>query len=474
MLLFGDRAMSTSEPEEHFLETVVPFRAWRYAPTAGDPALLVAPPYDVIGPELQSRLYARDPHNVVRVDLGMTTPSDNDCDNRYTRASTQLAQWKSSGILVRDRQPSLTFVEETFTGPDGRASVRHGFLAAMRLYDFDEGVVFPHERTLSGPKEDRFRLMAATAMSLSPVFLLYDLPGDDITAAWRVALGAESPATTVADEDGTVTKLWPTSNPALLGIVEQTLAASRFVIADGHHRYETALRYQKYRQAARSGLGSVEHDQARPHAYDYALAYFSNMADPGLAIYGTHRLVTGLDPERVAALPGSLAGMFEVERLTADTGADATPGQMASTAQTAMFAYLAAHPRRAFGLWGPSFDAAYGLRFVDPAAAREAEPGHSAAYQELDVSVLQTLVLEKTLGISTADMAEEKNVTFFKDPEEALARLAAGEFQAGFFMNPTGLDQIRRVALGGERMPQKATFFYPKLPTGLVFHELTE
>jgi uncharacterized protein (DUF1015 family) len=450
MLLFGERALSTSEPEETHLETAVPFRAWRYAPSVGDPALLVAPPYDIIGPELQSRLYARSPYNVVRVDLGMTTPSDNDCDNQYTRAAAQLAEWKASGVLVRDPRPSLTFVEEAFTGPDGRTSVRHGFLAAMRLYDFDEGVVFPHEWTLSGPKEDRFRLMTATEMSLSPVFLLYDLPGDEITTAWKAALGAETPATTVADEAGTVTKLWPTSDPDLLRTVGQNLAASRFVIADGHHRYETALRYQKHR---RSG------------ASDYALAYFSNMADPGLAIYGTHRLLTGLDPDKVAALPLSLAGTFAVERLT--SGA-------ASTAQAAVFAYLAANPRGAFGLWGPGLDAAYGLRLTDPAAAREAEPDHSAAYQELDVTILQSLVLEKALGINSADMAGERYVTFFKDPNEAFARLAAGEFQAGLFMNPTGLDQIRKVALGGERMPQKATFFYPKLPTGLVFHDLSE
>ena len=178
------------------VDTVLPFRAWRYAPTAGDPALLVAPPYDVIGPGLQSRLYARSRHNVVRIDLGMTTPSDNDCDNRYTRAAAQLQEWKESGVLIRDRLPTLTFVAEEFTGPDGRARVRHGFIAAVRLHEFSEGVVYPHEQTFSGPKEDRFELMDATAMSLSPVFLLYDLPGDPVTSAWSAGPGARPPATT--------------------------------------------------------------------------------------------------------------------------------------------------------------------------------------------------------------------------------------------------------------------------------------
>lgn len=434
------------------MQNVVPFRAWRYSPTAGELSRLVAPPYDVIGPGLQSWLYAKNPYNVVRVDLGMTTPSDNDCDNQYTRAASQLAAWKEGGVLVRDTTPSMTFVEETFTGPDGRDSVRHGFLAALRLHELDEGVVYAHERTLSGPKEDRYRLMTATAMSLSPVFLLYDLPGDEITSAWRAGPGRGQPCATVCVDDGTVTKLWPTSDSGLLEAVDGHLAGSRFVIADGHHRYETALRYRKYHGAPAAG---------------YALAYLSNMSGPGLAIYGTHRLLRGLNPARVAALPEVLAGDFAVERLASagSGGADA--------AQAAVTDYLAGHPRWAFGLWGPDFDAPYGLQLTHPEAAHAAAPGHSNAYQELDVSILQSLVLERALGITGADMAAERYVTFFKDPNDAFGRLEAGEFQAGLFMNPTGLDQIREVAFGGERMPQKATFFYPKLPTGLVFHDLS-
>jgi len=477
------------------LETVVPFRAWRYAHAAGELTQLVAPPYDVIGSELQSRLYARSRHNVVRVDLGMTTPSDNECDDRYTRAAAQLARWKDSGILVRDADPSITFVEESFAGPDGQAGVRHGFLALIRLCDFDEGVVFPHEQTLAGPKEDRYQLMTATGMSLSPVFLLYDLPGDEITTAWKNGPGAEAPAVTVAGEEGTVTKLWPTSDPDLLEMVGQNLAAARFLIADGHHRYETALRYQKHRRGpvdesshARVKTGdSVSEPRpsayARPLAYDYALAYFGNMADPGLAIYATHRLIAGIDPEVVAALPRLLAPAFTVERLTtaptalsgpaaAGGGGDPRAAQ-ATAAQAAIAAFLGANPRGAFGLWGPGLDGAYGLLLHDQGAAQAAAPGHSPAYQELDVTILQSLVLEKILGITAGDMAAETHVAFFKDSEDAFVRLEAGEFQAGFFMNPTGLDQIRRVAFGGERMPQKATFFYPKLPTGLVFHDLS-
>lgn len=453
------------------METVAPFCAWRYAPSAGELAQLVAPPYDIIGPELQSRLYARSMHNVVRVDLGMTTPSDNECDNQYTRAASQLLKWKRSGVLVRDAQPSITFVEETFVGPDGRNRTRHGFLALMRLHGFDEGVVFPHERTFSGPKEDRYRLMTATTMSLSPVFLLYDLPGDEITTAWKTGPGAQAPKAAMVDEMGTVTSLWPTSDRSLLESVRQSLGTARFIIADGHHRYETALRYKKNRsleveaeidtRASTTGTGR----SAEPPAWEYALAYFSNMADPGLAVYGTHRLVFGFDPKMVAALPQSLTDTFAVEHLGG--------GYTAAAAQTAIAAFLANHPRGAFGLWSPALGGAYGLRLTDPGAARAAAPGHSAAYQLLDVTVLQTLILEKVLGITADGTTLENHLAFFKDPDDAFARLEAGDFQAGFFMNPTGLDQVREMAFAGERMPQKATFFYPKLPTGLVFYDLS-
>ena len=443
------------------MKTLAGFRAWRYDQrTAGDLGRLVAPPYDVIGPELQAQLYARSPYNVVRVDLGMTAPGDSETDSRYTRAAQQLAAWRESGVLVRDPEPSVTFVEETFRGPDARERTRRGFLALVRLHRFEEGIVFPHEFTLSGPKEDRFRLMKATKMSLSPVFLLYDLPDDDITTAWAAGVGGGDPEAVIGDEVGIITRVWPTSDPSLLKLIGRALEAKPLIIADGHHRYETALRYRKYQldtngRALSDGFGA--------QACDYALAYLSNMADPGLAVYGTHRLLSGLPPEKMAALPTMLSDTFAVELLSPD--AHAAPATIA--------AYLEAHSAGgAFGLCGPGLKGVYGLRLTKPEAVRAAAPAHSPAYQGLDVVILHSLIFEKLLGITSEDMAAQKNITYFKDTAEAFGRLGEGEFQAGFFLNPTRLDQIRDVALGGERMPQKTSFFYPKLPTGLVFHDL--
>ena len=441
--------------------TLAGFRAWRYHQgTAGDLGRLIGPPYDVIGPELQSQLYARSPYNVVRVDLGMTAPGDSEADNQYTRAAQLLVAWKESGVLVRDTEPSVTFVEETFHGLDDQKRTRRGFLALVKLHQFEEGIVFPHEFTLSGPKEDRFRLMKATKMSLSPVFLLYDLPGDDITAAWAAGVGAGNPEATVSDESGTSTRVWPTSDPTLLKLIGRLLEAQPLIIADGHHRYETALRYRQYRLDTD---GRASADGVDDRACDYALAYFSNMADPGLAIYGTHRLLSGLPPEKVAALPMTLADVFAVELLSPN--ADAAPAMIA--------AYLKAHSAGgAFGLCGPGLKGVYGVRLTEPEAVRAAAPTHSPAYQGLDVVILHSLIFEKLLGITSEDTAAQKNISYFKDSNEAFRRLGEGEFQAGFFLNPTRFDQIRDVALGGERMPQKTTFFYPKLPTGLVFHDL--
>jgi hypothetical protein len=189
------------------------------------------------------------------------------------------------------------------------------------------------------------------------------------------------------------------------------------------------------------------------------------MADPGLAIYATHRLVTGVDPEKIAALPQALAGTFAVESLT-----PAVPGT--ARVRESIEQFLASHPRGAFGVWIPAADEAYGLRLGDRAAVIRAAPGHTPAYQALDVTVLQKLILEQALAISPEGLAAETNVAFFKDSGDAFDRLESGEFQAGFFMNPTGLEQVREAAFAGERMPHKATFFYPKLPTGLVFQDL--
>jgi uncharacterized protein (DUF1015 family) len=437
--------------------SVVPFRAWRYdLERTGSLYAVTAPPYDVIGHIFRDELYDLSPYNVVRVDFGKTSTDDTETHNRYTRAADLLREWKAEGALTRDPEPTITIVEEQYIGPDTRPRTRRGFLALVKLQDFSEGVVFPHETTLSGPKRDRYRLMDETCMNLSPVFMLYSLPDDSIMATWDAVSAGAPPAATMTDPAGTTTSLWPTSDPAVLAAATSRLNGVPLLIADGHHRYETALRYRAARHEAGDGEGP----------WDYAPVYLCNMEDPGLAIFATHRLLHGLNEDMIQGLPDALSRFFTLEELTDD------PGE----AEEAISGFLETRMAQggAFGLYGPSLGTAYGLALRDPNAPETlADDIHSQAYHRLDVAILHNVILHELLGITKEDVAAGQYVTFVKNWSRGFERLSTGESQIGFFMNPIKLRQVYNVAIGGERLPQKSTYFYPKLPTGLLFHDLS-
>lgn len=440
------------------MAVVIPFRAWRYhTDTLDGYKDQLAPPYDVIGPELQDELYGRSPHNVVRVDLPREKAEPGEEKNRYARAAATLKRWKKEGVLVRDPVPKVTVVEEDFTGPDGVKRTRRGILACLRLEEFSAGVVFPHEATLSGPKEDRYRLMDPTTMNLSPVFLLYSSPQDAIMTAWNEAAGGREPAAAFPAPGQTFIRLWPTSEPALIQALSWELAKAKLFIADGHHRYETVLKYRKERRA--EGLKSGP--------WEYGLVYLANMDDPGLAIFGTHRLVRDLPAETVESLPEILSPAFQVEELTTDPAA----------AELSIRRYLESQYTSggALGVYVPQSRKALGIKLMDEnALAKAVDPARTDAYRHLDVTVLHSLILENMLNITPDNVAAGEHVSFHKSWGDAMGALESGDAQVGFFMNPTRLEQVKEVAGSGERMPQKSTYFYPKLPTGLAFHELRD
>ncbi|NLT36243.1 MAG: DUF1015 domain-containing protein [Gaiellales bacterium] len=443
---------------------VVPFRPWLYNTAVTGPlAQALAPPYDVIGRDLQDRLYAAGPHNVVRIDLNR----DPDPASRYASAAATLQSWKTQQALVQPPEPSVTVLEHAFVGPDGLQRMRTGMLACVKLAEFGEGVIFPHEYTLSGPKEDRFRLMTATGMALSPVFLLYSHRNPAVAAALRATVSREPDESATAPGEAAgrppeQLRLWRATDHALHHALATSLSDEPLVIADGHHRYETALRYRAWRRSACNGEGGAE----RQAAWEYFLAYLVGTDDPGLAIFATHRLVRGLPQEQVSALPQVLAGSFRVEEL---------PGAREDAPQS-IRRFLEAHLQgpSAFGLYLPDSGRSYGLLLsVDPAtAASDGTDGPTADALSLDVSVLQNLVLNPALGITADRVAGGDHVVFVKEWAEGFALLEQGECQAGFFLNPTRLNQVTGMALRGERMPQKSTYFYPKIPTGLVFLDL--
>lgn len=439
------------------MANVLPFRAWRYnLERVGSLEPVIAPPYDVIGPKQQRELAEHSPFNVVRIDLPAARPEDDQGSNRYTRAAALVEQWKQEQVLLRDTRPTVTIVEESFVDPEGQPRRRWGVLAVVELAEFSEGIIFPHEATMHGPKEDRYRLIDATRMSLSPVFMLYSMEGNPLLDAWE-RLGSDRPPLASANVPGASRiRLWAAEDEEFLQIVRETLAGCKLLIADGHHRYETALRYRDAQREAGKGAGP----------WDFGLVYLVNTHDPGLAIFPTHRLLHDLPPEKIQELPALLAEYFSVEEIS----------DRPAAIPAAVDRFLEEHRDTpgAFGLYLADSQKAYGVVLRDDSVVSRFAAEASEAGRQLDVTILHAVVLEGLLGIQTADVAEGRQVTFAKDRQEAFEGVASSEYQAGFFMNATKLDQMLTVAGAGERLPQKSTFFYPKLPTGLVFYDLKD
>lgn len=427
-----------------------PFRALRYDPeVVGDPALLVAPPYDVIGPELHERLLARHPRNAVRLDLPASVPGE-DPDDRYRRVARTVAEWRSDGTLRRDPRPSVYVYEQAYRVPGTDLErTQRGFFARLRIEPFGPGsAVLPHERTLSAPKEDRYRLLRATGLNTSPVVGLYDDPSRAAAAA-LAAVAMDAPVADLTDDDGVRHRLWVV--PAEPGGTAETLlaaaAAGPLFIADGHHRYETAVRYRDERRV---------HSSETDPAFDFLLMLFLDAQD-NLTVLPTHRLVRGLGESGVARLADGLPRLFAVE--------DAAPGALVERFGAAG------------GLKGG--EGRFGLLARDRAwlltARRDAlaplQTSGGAAVRALDVSLLAT-ALEALAGIDAAAVASGQRIAYTKSAAEAASAVASGDdgVDAAFLLEPTPVASILAVAGDGDVMPQKSTYFYPKALTGLLLN----
>ena len=416
---------------------VQPLTTLRYELAAvGSLDAVAAPPYDVIDAPLRAELAAKSPFNVVEVDL----PEANGGDP-YLHAQTTMEAWLQEGIVKREREPAMWAMTQDYTGPDGTDYTRHGFFCRVRVEDYGPGRIRPHERTQPGPKEDRLRLTRATRANLSPIFSLFPDPEQE---AWRAfePTTAQDPYDTVTDADGTVNRLWRVADPGVIEQVQHVLADRELLIADGHHRYETA---RVYRQEI-GGEG--------PH--DYVLMFLCSLQDSGLTIFPTHRLLKGLDDDKRQALRAAIERHFDVEEIGAD---DLEP--LAGEGDTVEFGYLDAFHKRPLR-----------LTLKDQAAADEALPDRSDAYRRLDTAVLEALILKGALGMSEDDVANKRGLAYSKDTADARDAVEQGRADAAFFMRATPVEQVQEVAEAGESMPPKSTFFYPKIPTGLVFNPL--
>lgn len=435
------------------MNDIRPFRGLRYdRARVGPLGEVLCPPYDVISSVEQAALHRRSPFNLVRLELGLENPGDDAADNRYTRAAATFQRWLREGILREEPEPALYLYEQRFPH-EGKLLVRRGVLARLRLASWEEGVVLPHEETMAGPKEDRLRLMRATACNLSPLFLLFD----DATGTARRLMeeAGQLPADATADTgDGQLHRLWVLGGAKHRELIS-ALQRPQLYMADGHHRYETALAYRDERRAAEPGP-TLSPDAA----YNFALVLLVDARDPGLVVLPTHRLVKRVPPSALEALEAALPGRFEVERLVAAGGdgvAEALVRRMRESGGE----------RPALGLYGPGSSGARLLRLQGPLGR-----GMPDSRPLLDVDVLHDLLLAPVLGIGPEQLRAGKQVAYTRDAAEAVATVDRGDAQMAFLLNPTRVEQVLETARAGGKMPQKSTYFYPKPTTGLVLHRL--
>jgi uncharacterized protein (DUF1015 family) len=394
-------------------------------------AAVTAPPYDVIDARRRAELLEQSPFNVVEIDL----PEAPDGGDPYQHAAETLEAWTLDGVLTADREPSIWPLTQDYAVPGGDRRTRRGLLARVRVTDYGPGLVRPHERTQPGPKEDRLRLTRASRHNLSPIFSLH--PGS-VWSEIEPHLG-DPPLAEVTDAEGTTHRVWRIADPSVHDSVAAGLADAELLIADGHHRYETARIY------------ADEIGGEGPHRY--TLMCLVSLDDPGLTIFGTHRLLR-LDGERTERLEEGIHRHFEVE----DIGESAVdPADAEGTG--------------VFGLLGGGWD--HRLRLRDAGVVDAALPGRSEAYRRLDAVVLEELILKESLGMSDDDIAAKRGLGYAKSVDEARERLDQGDYDVAFLLRPTPVSQVREVAAAGETMPPKSTFFFPKLLTGIVFNPLS-
>ena len=427
---------------------ILPFRALRYNPAHVELSTAVTQPYDKITPAMQAGYYAAGPYNLVRIILGRSEPGDDHTHNVYSRAADNLRRWRSQGIFAQDRAPAIYIYSQQFTVPaSSQQAERRGFIAAGRLYDYSEAVVFRHEQTLAKPKSDRLNLLRATRAHFGQIFMLYSDPEQQLASLLSTSA---PPVTSVRDEYGVLHQLWPVSDPAAIARMQSLMRDKKLLIADGHHRYETALNYRNERRA------ECGCKNAAP--YDYVMMTLINMESPGLIILPTHRVLSGLSSSQKAQLLPALEPYFSCTDLPASDLNSAM--QQLATAGRDKTAFLLATVAKLH------------LLTAKPGKINAALDSLSPLQRQLDVTALHNLVLENLLGLPEESIRNQENISYHRDAAEAVARVRDAGADFAFLMNPVRNEQMRDIAFAGEVMPQKSTDFYPKLLSGLTIYAL--
>lgn len=428
---------------------VHPFRGWRYdVSQVGDLSEVTCPPYDVIDTAFQERLYEQHPCNVIRLELNRDEPGDAMPDEKYRRAADFLRKWIHQGVLIQEHEDSLYVYHQVFEW-EGKQYTRRGFLGRIRLERFGEGKVFPHEQTLSGPKADRLKLLSACGMNLSPIFGLFPDDENQVQAPLERAVATITPLE-AKDHLGVTHRLWPVAEHDVIDQVRALMRDKPVFIADGHHRYETAINF-------RDGLNAMSKLIGPESPSNYVMMMFVGMSDPGLVILPTHRLVSGLAALTKEDLVEALGKHFELEAV----------GQGPESARETWGLIDADGGQDVLGL-GTTRDGWWTLaRLTDGSPMKDLAPAQSGEWRSLGVSLLHKLVLEHLLK---AHHLDGPKCRYVHQVDEVIEAQAAGEVPLACLVPPAQIEHVEEIAAKLEKMPPKSTYFYPKLQTGLVFN----
>jgi uncharacterized protein (DUF1015 family) len=426
--------------------TIRPFKGVRYNPEKiADLSTVISQPYDRVRHGLQDKYYAQSPYTIVRIIKGKEKEGDDEKNNVYTRAQGYYESWLQEGILMREKSPTFYVLHQTATLPDGSTKTRKGLIAALELSRFDEGIVLPHERTHSGPKVDRLNLMRATEVNFGHIFMLY--PGDQINALLDAAIEGQ-PGFELREmfEHDVVQQFWPVTDPEIIQAVVDEMAPRRnLIIADGHHRYETAINYRDEMR--------IKHPDAPANAgFNYRMVTLVSMEDPGLVILPTHRQIYAYDKMNSQEALERAKEYFVV-----------MPVADRATLEAALAEAEPSHPR--FGFYDGNYAV---LKLQDPAVLEKLLPDRSPDWRLLDVSILHELFIERALGLDKEVVERKENIEYLRDPQMGYDAVDQGKANFLLVMNPTRMEQVRDCTAGGEKMPQKSTDFFPKVISGLV------
>lgn len=438
---------------------IFPFRAYRYNPALVDPSKVLTQPYDKITPAMAEKYAAASPYNLIPIEKGKSRPEDSPADNVYTRAAKTLDEWIRAKVIAQDAAPSLYayFQEYTVPGTSERR-VRKGFIAVGRIEDYSAGVVFRHEQTLSGPKADRMELLRCTQTHTGQLFMLYSDPAARVDALLDASAGTKAEVE-LRDEYDVVHKLWPVTDAHAIETIRREMADKKLVIADGHHRYETAM---AYRDECRARAGRV--DSNAP--YEKVMMTLFNTAGKGLTILPTHRIVANVPNFSFAGFRAALANVFEVSSYPFKGSAERPRAYEQFRRDL-----LRGQEQRAIGAY------AGGEAFHIFVLKKEANlevllQGVSPAQRRLDVVLLHRLIVERGLNITQDAVKTEKNITYEREMDTAVAEVDAGRAQICFLLNPVSVETVAEMAMGGEVLPQKSTDFFPKLMSGITMYRL--